>query len=198
MNDWNINEPWFEDDKFIPYLLEKISLIDIIDKCELKYTRVSSGNFIAKMTCPFHLDGQERTASLYASNTRFHCFACNVDGNAIDFLCLLKGMPYYRAIELLAKAYGLVDINEKELEDFVVAEKIPIEQTITPYIFQTGIIIREHLKNITNGSRTKWEKWAEKEFRRLDYFVENYSDKKWERVKENQEKVMKIIQEGKI
>lgn len=193
MNSWDAQQPWFENEKFIPYLLEKVDLEEIVKRCELKYENVSSGKFTARMICPFHMDGQERTASLFFNSTGFHCFACNVGGNAINFLAQLKGMPYYIAIEKIAKIYGLIDIDDDEL-DLINVERVKPEHTIDPYIYHTGIIIREHLKGITNGDLRKWEKWAEKEFKRLDYYAENLSDSQWEKVKNNQDRIMRIIQ----
>ena len=69
-DDWGeANEPWMEIENFDKAILDKICILDIIDKYNLEYTRISAGNFTHKLRCPFpnHLGGQERTASLYIS-----------------------------------------------------------------------------------------------------------------------------------
>ena len=50
--------------------------------------RLNSNGF---MCCPFHY---EKTASLkiYADNTRWHCFGCGADGDAVDFVKRLEGV----------------------------------------------------------------------------------------------------------
>jgi hypothetical protein len=200
MNNWGVSQPWFENKNFLSFLLDKANLVDIISRYELEYSVSPTGNFTHKMKCPLlvHLKGGERTASFYFNNTSWHCFGCSGGNNVIDFICQYKGMPYYKAVEMLAKIYGLVDIDESELDQIVVAEKTPIEHTITPYIYHTGLIIREHLKNVANGTRGKWLRWAQKEFQRLDYYIENYSDNDWKKIKKNQDRIIGLIQRKEI
>lgn len=49
------------------------------------------------MRCPFH---SEKTASmkLYANNTRWHCFGCGADGDAVDFVKRIEGTDSKTAI----------------------------------------------------------------------------------------------------
>lgn len=198
-NGWDDQEPWFENENFVKFVLDKVNMIDIISKYKLDFTESSSGNFTHKMKCPLpiHLDGQERTASFYFNEESWHCFGCNGGSSPIDFICYYEGIPYYKAVEKISKLYRLVNVGEDELEE-INSTKVPIEHTITPYIYHTGLVIREHLKGITNGNRPKWKRWADKQFKKLDYYFENYSDERWEEVKANQEKIIQIIQKSSV
>lgn len=52
------------------------------------------------MRCPFH---EEKTASfkLYADNTRWHCFGCGADGDAVDFVKRAEGINTTTAVGIV-------------------------------------------------------------------------------------------------
>ena len=53
--------------------------------------------------CPFHND---RNPSMKVDN-RFHCFACQADGDAVDFVSRLFGLPSKEAAIKLADDFGV-------------------------------------------------------------------------------------------
>ena len=53
--------------------------------------------------CPFHND---RNPSMKVDN-RFHCFACQADGDAVDFVARLFGLPSKEAAMKLADDFGI-------------------------------------------------------------------------------------------
>ena len=53
--------------------------------------------------CPFHND---RNPSMKVDN-RFHCFACQADGDAVDFVSRLFGLPSKEAAMKLANDFGI-------------------------------------------------------------------------------------------
>ena len=53
--------------------------------------------------CPFHND---RNPSMKVDK-RFHCFACQADGDAIDFVSRLFGLPSKEAAMKLADDFGI-------------------------------------------------------------------------------------------
>ena len=53
--------------------------------------------------CPFHND---RNPSMKVDN-RFHCFACQADGDAVDFVSRLFGLPSKGAAMKLADDFGV-------------------------------------------------------------------------------------------
>lgn len=52
--------------------------------------------------CPFHKNGQERTPSfvIYPNNT-YHCFACQANGDSIDFVQRRQGTGFLDAVKFL-------------------------------------------------------------------------------------------------
>ena len=58
--------------------------------------------------CPFH---HEETASMKV-DTRYHCFGCNEDGDAIDFTAKLFGISLKEAAEKLAANFGIDSSSE--------------------------------------------------------------------------------------
>jgi hypothetical protein len=198
-DDWGeINEPWIEIDNFSKAILDKVYILDILDKYEIDYTRISAGNFTHKLRCPFpsHLSGQERTASLCISekNNDFHCYGCNANGNIITFVMLLLGIPYNRALELLAKLGGVTSGDDLDEELLQPKEKIDPKHTIMPYIFDTGVLIREFLNDISESKDyLKWCKWATRQHKKLDYYLDTLSDEQWEVVKKYNNKVRKYL-----
>ena len=53
--------------------------------------------------CPFHND---RNPSMKVDK-RFHCFACQADGDAVDFVSRLFGLPSKEAAMKLADDFGI-------------------------------------------------------------------------------------------
>ena len=55
------------------------------------------------MCCPFHGD---KHPSMKVDN-RFHCFACQADGDVIDFVGRLFQLSPYKAVEKLKEDFGM-------------------------------------------------------------------------------------------
>lgn len=55
------------------------------------------------MCCPFHGD---KHPSMKA-DSRFHCFACQADGDVIDFVGRLFQLSPYKAVEKLKNDFGM-------------------------------------------------------------------------------------------
>lgn len=197
-NDWGSNEElWLETDNFKRVILDKVNILDILDKYGVEYNQISAGNFTHKLKCPFpnHLDGQERTASLYVSEkeNNFCCFGCNSTGSVIDFIMLFSGIPYYKALEILSKIAGIEKIDD--LGEFQPIEKTDPDHTVLSHVFKAGILIREFLSEIQETEKyDKWCSWADKQFKKLDYYLDNLEDKEWEKAKKYCDKIDKYLQ----
>ena len=72
--------------------------------------------------CPFHND---KTPSMKLDN-RFHCFACQADGDAIDFVSRLFGIPIRDAAVKIAEDFG-IPYNQRDGPAAVVAAKAPAQ-----------------------------------------------------------------------
>lgn len=94
-----------------PGIIEKIkAAIDIVDVVgEFVELTKKGQNYVG--LCPFHDD---TTPSLSVSPARgtYKCFACGEGGDAIDFLCDLKGLSFYETMKWLADRYH-IEIPEK-------------------------------------------------------------------------------------
>ena len=73
--------------------------------------------------CPFHND---KTPSMKLDN-RFHCFACQADGDAIDFVSRLFGIPVRDAAVKIAEDFG-IPYNQREGPATLVAAKAPAQE----------------------------------------------------------------------
>jgi hypothetical protein len=64
-----------------------------------------------------------------------------------------------------------------------------------PYIFKTGVLIREFLVNMRKSEDyTKWCLWANKQFKRLDHYLDTLNDEKWEVAKKYHDKVCRYLE----
>lgn len=108
--------------EFINELLSRCDLIELIDaRVPLKK---KGGNYAA--CCPFH---NEKTPSFTVSPSKqiYHCFGCQVSGNAIGFLMEFDRLTFVEAIEQLAKELGML-----------IPKQVSTHQTIVqPDLYQT-------------------------------------------------------------
>ena len=179
--------PWLENENFVQTLLDKIDFLDILDKYGMEYHKVGSSY---KLLCP--LPGHsERTPSFTVNGPFFKCFGCCSGGNIIDFMMLYKGCVRYKAIEEIAEIAGF---SEDDIDDdFVLIRRDP-EQTVLPYIFRSGILIRNHLNSLKGTDLYYiWDKKAKKWFNRLDNYMNALEDDQWEIAKDYYLKIQSFI-----
>lgn len=185
---------WF---KFVPYLdienpeevlSKKISILDLLDRYGFEYFRAGD---TFKVRCPFHGGGMERTPSLtiYENTNTFNCFACSANGNIISFVALQMGysstkkdtLGYNNAIVELCNMAGIT--NEEQIANSNKILRPKPEETVKYHIFNTGIEIREFLRaNEDNKNYKKICKWADKQFLKMDYYLED-EEYDWKRAK---------------
>ena len=118
---------------------------------------------------------------------------CSSGGSIITFLMLYLGIPYQEALNRLATIVGLTEANAS---DFIVPQKEHrnYDQTIMFYIFKSSAAIREYLKSIKNSPIYKKRRiWADKQFRKLDEFLDKLEDNRWPVVKEYYDNLVKHL-----
>lgn len=195
-----INAPWFEVEGFLDLLVDKVSILDILNKWGIGFSPCQTGDFTHKLRCPLPshtiAGGRERTASFYVSEdqNKFFCFGCLAKGNVIDFVSLYTGKPFYEAVKWLSAYAGITSENIDE--DFVAKKKKKKdpEKTVAIHVYRTGAIIRDHIKKLKGKEEyAKWCKWADKRFFRLDEFMNSLDDSDWEKVKIYSERVLKFL-----
>lgn len=77
--------------------------------------------------CPFHND---KNPSMKVDR-RFHCFACQEDGDVIDFVAKLFGIGLLEAAKKLANDFGIEDFEQKRTSHYVkVKPKLTLEYRV--------------------------------------------------------------------
>lgn len=77
--------------------------------------------------CPFHND---KNPSMKVDK-RFHCFACQEDGDVIDFVAKLFGIRLIEAAKKLANDFGIDDFEQKATSHYVkVKSKLTLEYRV--------------------------------------------------------------------
>lgn len=71
--------------------------------------------------CPFHND---KNPSMKVDK-RFHCFACQADGDAVDFVSRLFGLPSKAAAIKLADDFGISYDNRQKHRIKPISESLP-------------------------------------------------------------------------
>ena len=83
---------------------EKPPIFPVLEHYGLEATDPVSGR--AKVLCPFH-DESRPSASVDVDKQRFRCFACDIQGDAIDIIMQQEGLEYTGACEFLEAHFGI-------------------------------------------------------------------------------------------
>ena len=78
-----------------------------------RYVPLRRAGYSWKARCPFH---NEKTPSFHVNPARqsFHCFGCNVGGDAVKFVMMFENLDYPTALRRLAGICGIPIIEEEE------------------------------------------------------------------------------------
>lgn len=145
----------------------KISFLDIVRSYSSRVDGVWHSEFTHKANCPFHSNGQERTPSLYFSETtkKYHCFACTEHGDVYDFLGRMEGSPRYFIIR------DLVNSSDVDTLNIDLSEDEPYESPELAYELniKMGIKLRDYLLSLKGKDCYDCEKqWVDNAFIRID------------------------------
>lgn len=188
--------------KYREAIVIKVRLLDLLKEYGFDVLPKNTGLFTHQLHCPFHEGkngGREKTPSLFISDSTnsYHCFACHAGSTVIDFVSAMDGVPPVVALEKLAKKAGLIGKDGKwdELQLSQVDESLLVpRQTIDPYLFQIGHLIRGHIKSFVGTDDFEKElKWAEKVGRKVDEFISKIGHEDCEYAADLVEKVRKAI-----
>lgn len=99
-------------DSFIQELLNRVDIVDVIDKSVP--LKKAGANYSA--CCPFH---NEKSPSFTVSPTKqfYHCFGCGAHGTALGFLMEYAGLSFVEAVQDLAKNVGMIVPQESRDPD---------------------------------------------------------------------------------
>ena len=188
-DEWAPDEPWIENENFYTIILDKVSIVDILDKYNLEYDGCSGSGFDVKMKCPFHADGDERTASFFASaeTNSFYCYSCNVSGSPIDFVMKYKGKPFHGALKEICELFNITgDFSNISIQP--VKRRDP-KETVIFHLYLAGKEIRDFIKTVDSKDKWKWEDFAIRQFKKMDKMMDILSDTEWEKAQQYRKEV---------
>ncbi|MEM4460881.1 MAG: CHC2 zinc finger domain-containing protein [Nanopusillaceae archaeon] len=90
-------------------MIEKLSILHVLDKYGIEYFQV--GTNIFRSYCPFHFDNSKPNFTIYISTNSFYCFACGVGGSVLDLVAKLESVSKEDALKLIIN-----DITWEEIE----------------------------------------------------------------------------------
>jgi len=101
--------------KFLDELIEKVSILDFMEKEYDSDFRTSSNNWL-NTNCPFpsHEDNSP-SFGVNAESNKFHCFGCGETGDIIKLVQNVEGLNFIEAIQRLSLFYG-VEIETSQLD----------------------------------------------------------------------------------
>lgn len=106
-----------------------------------KLKDVIDGSEDIRVTCPFHNDGHEKTASCFVRKEDFvfHCFGCGEKGGVVKFVAGCLDISYKAAEEWLINRYGDQSGNSEilSLEPIVLNSYTPDNDVIDESILST-------------------------------------------------------------
>jgi DNA primase len=114
-------------------LRSRVDIVDVIGRVvDLKK---AGRNF--KGLCPFH---DEKTASFNVTPERqmFHCFGCQVGGDAIAFLMRYENLSFPEAARILAGEYG-IEIPETASEDQGLYERLFAANEVAQALYRSAL-----------------------------------------------------------
>lgn len=82
---------------------QSVSMRDVVERYGIRINR----NGFCK--CPFHLEGNERTASMKIYKDSFHCFGCGANGDIFTFVEMAEKCDFKAAYQILGGNYGPMD-----------------------------------------------------------------------------------------
>jgi DNA primase len=139
----------------ITELLARVDIIEIVSG----YLPLKRLGRNYKANCPFH---KEKTPSFVVSPDKqiFHCFGCNVGGNAISFVSKYESLSFYEAAKKLAKQFNVELPTFKQNK-----EKDNLYEKITSILLDSALFYNKCLKSKQFGKSAR------------DYFVKRRINK---------------------
>ena len=92
---------------YLDTLLSRIDLVEYIGQ----FVSLNRAGSKYKGLCPFH---EEKSPSFVVAPTHYHCYGCNVHGNAFEFVMAREGLDFMSAVKQLADRAGMAVPSPRE------------------------------------------------------------------------------------
>jgi len=88
---------------FVDQLKSQVNIVTVISEY-VRLKKASRDRYSG--LCPFH---SEKTPSFSVSESKqfYHCFGCQVSGDALTFVMAIEGVSFYEALKSLSERYGI-------------------------------------------------------------------------------------------
>ena len=197
--EWEGFIPWLDIERPADVLSQSIGILDLFDRFDVEYYPANPSQY--KVRCPFHSDGLERNPSCiaYIDTNSYHCFACQANGNIIDFAAHQLGLSntpgtkgYNTVIEQLCVWAGIT--SGESIVNIPLKVKRSPEETVEYWVAKTGEVLREFLKTkATKTNYAAWCSWTDQKFERLDRMLDGLKDDDWKRAQAYFEHIKKQL-----
>ena len=104
----------------IQQIRERVDLVDLIST----YVSLTKAGQNFKGLCPFHSE-KSPSFSVNPTNQYFHCFGCQVGGDAFTFLMKQEGMDFMEALRELSQRTGVALPDRRQSVSRTTARVIP-------------------------------------------------------------------------
>jgi DNA primase len=114
MFDKNRNSGTYSEIDVVKKTIDKANTANLLDI--LYAYNINIDRYNRKACCPFHKNGQERSASFfyYPDTNTYYCFGCKLSGSAVDFVATIENINNYSAAQLINNNYTINHFNVPE------------------------------------------------------------------------------------
>lgn len=158
-------------DKFnIQRIVDAASVVDVISD----YIQLKKCGSEYQCLCPFHSDRHMGSFKVSPRINRYHCFSCEADGDAVDFLRSYAGMSFPDAIKYLGAKYGIMvegaeQFHPKPCKPHAPAPRLPMLVLPTSFAKSRQQLDRDNLANFI-----KHLPWNTEQRARINKTFNNY------------------------
>lgn len=114
-----------------------VKIVDLADEHGISLTRISSGNFTHRCTCPNpnHKMGNENTDSLYIDevNNNYYCYGCSSNNSCIDFYMICNNLNFSEAVSILSE---YIDFDNAEQNSGIGVDNFMQKLEVSRMVFE--------------------------------------------------------------
>lgn len=98
--------------ELIAEIKDRVSIADMVDQLNISRKRSGSNRYV--LCCPFH-DESTPSFMIYVEDDTYHCFGCQIHGDAIDFYQNTLGIEFDEALIQLSDKLGITIMDAEQV-----------------------------------------------------------------------------------